>query len=97
MAKFEAAVKAQQVAPKKVEPKKEETPVVEKPVSSEKKVEAPAPTTEKDEEKAAKEAEKAAKAKKIEEVNKMATFVPEPKGKDESNRSFALRLAGFSK
>lgn len=96
MAKFEAAVKAQQVAPKKVEPKKEETPVVEKPAPSEKKVEAPIPTTaEKDEEKAAKEAEKAVKAKKIEEVNAMATFVPSPKGKDESNRSFALRLAGF--
>lgn len=93
MAKFEAAVKAQQV-----EPKKEETPVVEKPAPSEKKEEAPIPTTaEKDEEKAAKEAEKAAKAKKIEEVNAMATFVPAPKGKDESNRSFALRLAGFSK
>lgn len=98
MEKFEAAVKAQQAAPKKVEPKKEEAPVVSEPVPSEKKIEAPVPTTtEKEAEKAAKEAEKAAKAKKIEEVNTMATFVPAPKGKDESNRSFALRLAGFMK
>ena len=89
-AKFDAALATK--AESKKEVKQEETPVVVKPVPSEKKVEAPSP---KEEDKAAKEAEKAAKAKKIEEVNAMPTFVPSPKGKDESNRSFALRLAGF--
>lgn len=89
-AKFDAALATKAESKKKV--KQEETPVVVKPVPSEKKVEAPSP---KEEDKAAKEAEKAAKAKKIEEVNAMPTFVPSPKGKDESNRSFALRLAGF--
>lgn len=89
-AKFDAALATK--AESKKEVKQEETPVVAKPVPSEKKVEMPSP---KEEDKAAKEAEKAAKVKKIEEVNAMATFVPSPKGKDESNRSFALRLAGF--
>lgn len=89
-AKFDAALATK--AESKKEVKQEETPVVVKPVLSEKKVEAPSP---KEEDKAAKEAEKAVKAKKIEEVNAMPTFVPSPKGKDESNRSFALRLAGF--
>lgn len=89
-AKFDAALATK--AESKKEVKQKETPVVVKPVPSEKKVEAPSP---KEEDKAVKEAEKAAKAKKIEEVNAMPTFVPSPKGKDESNRSFALRLAGF--
>lgn len=89
-AKFDAALATK--AESKKEVKQEETPVVVKPVPSEKKVEMPSP---KEEDKAAKEAEKAAKVKKIEEVNAMPTFVPSPKGKDESNRSFALRLAGF--
>ena len=97
-AKFDAVLKAKTEPNKEtnqVETKQEAAPAVSEPAPSE-KFEAPTQTTtEKEAEKAAKEAEKAAKAKKIEEVNAMPTFVPSPKGKDESNRSFALRLAGF--
>lgn len=72
----------------------EAAPKKEEEATPEEKAEVKAGSSE---EEAKKAAEKAAKAAESAKADALPTFVPEEKGKEESNRDFVLKLTGFGK